>query len=144
MRALCPNLKEKQWSLPTTFCSTLNDPKHLCSQITHKKYFVVPSAAIFWGIPSDIMLNGDRQLGSTFHGHVASHLISCSIWIDDDGMVTTINPGISDPAWGTSGGYEYLSRVGRECRDMVVNLISNYVTQNNGLHPCLPGINVAN
>ena len=144
MRALCPNLKKTRWPLPTTCCSTLNDPNNLCSRFTHRKYFVVPSGAICWDISSDIMLNGARQLGSTFHGHVASHLTSCSIWIDDDGMITTINPGFSDPAWGTSGGYAYLSRVGRERREMVVNLISNYMTQNNGVHPRLPGVNVAN
>ena len=90
------------------------------------------------------MLNGNRQLGSTFHGNVASHLTSASIWISKNGMVTTINPGISDPAWGTSGGYAYMSRHGQVQRQMVVNVITNYMDQNNGAMPRrLPGINMA-
>ena len=78
------------------------------------------------------MLNGSRQLGSTFHGHVASHLTSTSIWIDHNGMVTTINPDISNPVWGTSGGYAYMSRQGPERCAIALNLISNYMTRNDG------------
>ena len=144
MRAICTDLGKKRFPLPTTCCSSLNDPKNLCSRFIHKKYFVVASAGISWDISSDIMLNGNRQLGSTFHGNVASHLTSASIWISKNGMVTTINPGISDPAWGTSGGYAYMSRHGQVQRQMVVNVITNYMDQNNGAMPRrLPGINMA-
>ena len=124
----------------------MNDPKNLCSRFFREKYFVVPSAGISWDISSDIMLNGNRQLGSTFHGNVASHLTSASIWISENGMVTTINPGISDPAWGTSGGYAYMSRHGQVQRQMVIiiNVITNYMDRNDGALPCrLPGINMA-
>ena len=90
------------------------------------------------------MLNRDRQLGSTLHGSVASHLTSASIWISENGMVMTINPGISDPAWGTSGGYAYMSRHAEVQRQMVLNVITNYMDRNNGAMPRrLPGINMA-
>ena len=70
----------------------------ICALNLLTKIIVVPSAGICWDISSDIMLNGERQLGYTFHGNIASHLTSASIWISENGMVTTINPGISDPA----------------------------------------------
>ena len=127
MRALFPNLKGKRWPLPITCCLTLIDPKNLRSRTTHRNIFFVPSAATCWDISSDIMLNGARQLGSTFYGHVASYLTSVSIWIDHNGMVTTINPSISDPTWGTSDGYAYLSCCGPERCAMVLNLISKII-----------------
>ena len=116
----------------------------ICALNLLTKIIVVPLAGICWDISSDIMLNGARQLGSTFYGHVASYLTSVSIWIDHNGMVTTINPGISDPAWGNSGGYAYLSFRGPERCAIVLSLISNYMTQNIGVPSYLSGINVAN
>ena len=59
-------------------------------------------------------------------------------------MVTTINPGISDPAWGTSGGYAYMSCHGPVQRYMVANVITKYMDRNDGALPRrLPGINIA-
>ena len=73
------------------------------------------------------MLNSDHQLGSTFHGHMAFQLTITHVWISNNGMVITINPGISDPVWGSSDGYTYMSYRGTERRAMVLNIIFNFI-----------------
>ena len=90
------------------------------------------------------MKQGERQLGGTFFGKLASHLTSCSVWVnEEDGFVSTINHGVSALGWGYSGGYAYQNRIGQERTAMIQNLITTYMVQNNGNLPTLPGVNVA-
>ena len=60
----------------------------------------------------------------------------------EDGWVTTINPGISKLGWGHSVRYAYQSRVGQERITAIRDIITNYMYQNDGRVPNLPGVNV--
>ena len=138
-----PNYNTKRFPLPTTCCWSLHDPDQFSRMFSHKQHFIIEEAGVSYEISSDNMLNGERQLGGTIYGKLARHLTSCSVWVNqEDGWITTINPGVSATGWGQSGGYGYTRRVGAERRDMILNLITNYMATNNGQLPRLPGVNV--
>ena len=126
MRLCFPEYNKKRYPLPTTCCWSLHDPEHFSRLFSHKQHFIIEEGRVTYEISSDAMLHGERQLGGTIYGKLARHLTSCSVWVNqDDGSITTFNPGVSATGWGQSGGYAYQKRRGRERTELISILITN-------------------
>ena len=143
MRLIYPEYSKNRYPLPATCCWSLIDPGGISSLFVHKQHFIVTESGISFDISSDVLHHGERQLGGTFYGKLASHLTSCSVWVmPEDGWVTTINTGIANMGWGQNGGYAYQRKVGEDRSTSIRNLITGYMVANNGAIPNLPGVNV--